>query len=464
MKRKLPIREMSMTLIDKILRFADEHEMLPDAGLLLVCVSGGADSMCLLEALLESLRTKKFVVGAAHFNHRLRGSESDRDEAFVREHCIARGVPFFPGGGDVRMYASRNGLGLEEAARDMRYGFFFETAEKTGAERIATAHTMDDNTETMLLNLVRGTGTNGLSGIPPVRDNIIRPMLHVSRDEVMRFVAERAIPYVEDSTNSQEIHTRNRIRHSVVPVLKDINPRLNDAAAVAAELMRDDEDLISDIADLFISECCVGLTADAADLAVLPVSVSRRVIRKLYGGSLSFKHVKSVLALCAQENPSASLSLPGMTVYREYERVVFSPEQVAAAEGFAPVFPADGNSVVILGLGLRISCTAVVYDDGFDIIDESFTSFIFKSIDICGKITVRPRREGDTIRLLGQGNTKTLKKLFIERRVPARKRAQIPVIADDNGVLAVYGIGIGDRALPEYGEIALKIDFEELDG
>jgi len=451
-------------LISKVIEFIDEHDMLPDSGLVLVCVSGGSDSMCLLEVMRHISYEGGFHIAAAHYNHELRGEESDRDETFVMEICEAHGIELYSGRGDVAIYAKRRGLSVEEAARDMRYEFFYNTADKIGADRIATAHTMDDNAETIILNLARGAGANGMSGIPPVRDTVIRPLLHVSRDEIMDFITEREILYVEDSTNSLDIYTRNKIRHAIIPLLKEINPRFSEAASSAAELFRADEEFIDDIAGLFVLECCIGLTADAADLAVLPFSVSSRVIRKLYGGSLSFNHVKDVLALCAGENPSASISLPGMTVYREYDRIIFDAAIKGGDDEFAPIYPTPGNSFIILGLGLKITCDSVMYDNNIHhpVVNTSFTSFLFKSIDICGKITVRSRREGDSIRLKGTGGTKTLKKLFIEKRIPVRKRSLVPVICDEEGVLGIYGLGIGDRAIPAPGDSAVLIIFEEI--
>jgi len=436
--------------------------MLPDTGLMLVCVSGGADSMCLLEVMRHFSYERGFSVSAVHYNHGLRGDESDRDELFVREYCETCGVPFYTGDGDVREYARENGLSIEAAARDMRYRFFYETAELLGASRIATAHTADDNTETLIMNLTRGAGTKGLSGIPPVRGEVVRPLLCTTKSEVMSFLSERGIQHVEDSTNSLDIYTRNKIRHTVIPVLKGINPNINEVAGAAAELLRADEEFIADIADLFITDCCKGFTADAGDLLELPFAVSSRVIRKFCGGSLSLRHVKDVLGLCGNGGPSAGLSLPGMNVYREYDRIVFAPVQAAADEGFAQVFPSDGDSFIFLGAGLKMSCKSIVFNDNIDKINKTFTSFLFKNVDICGKIAVRPRREGDMIKLRGSNGTKTLKKLFIERRIPARRRALIPVIADDKGVLAVYGVGAGDRALPGPGDEALRIEFEEI--
>jgi len=445
--------------------------------------------MCLLEALLDISCDCGFSVGAAHFNHRLRGEESDRDEGFVRSYCEARDVPFYSGSGDVSAYAAENKLGLELAAREMRYGFFCETAIENGALRLATAHTVDDNAETVLLNLMRGTGANGLSGIPPVRDitagkndvMIIRPMLHVCRREVMAFLVGRGIPFVEDSTNNMDIFTRNRIRHNVIPVLSGINLGLNEAISALTEISGADERYLSQLAEEFIREHCdvrpveegrngaacsggpgakrrrAESSANAADILGLPLAVSRRVIRDLCGGSLSFRHTEAILELCKNGNPSASLDIPGMTVRREYDRLVFGPAREPAADVLPTVCPSDGDTAYFPGLGLKMSCKSVICNDK---INKPFTFFLFKSVDICGKMTVRPRREGDFIRLSGGNGSRTLKKLFIDRRIPAWKRDLIPVIADDKGVLAVYGIGMGDRAVPEPGDPAIRIDFE----
>jgi len=456
--------------LEKIIEFAGEYDMFPETGIMVTCVSGGADSMCLLEAMLEISRRHGFEVCAAHYNHRLRGEESDRDETFVREYCSVRGVPFYSGSGDVRDHAVKNGLGIEKAARDMRYGFFYEAAEKTGAVRIATAHTADDNAETMLINFTRGAGTAGLSGIPPRRGSLIRPMLRLSREDVLHFSEERNIPYMEDTSNSLDVFTRNKLRHNVIPILRGINPRLNEAAAATAAILRADEEYLSQVAEEFVkgklrvesgrpeAGSGAGVSASANELLCQPFAVSSRVIRHICGGSLSYEHVKAVLELCRRRTASDSLSLPGVTVYREYSRIVFVSGQTTGADGFEPICPEEGSSVVIPGTGLNMSCKSVICGDT---INKSLTSFLFKYIDLCGKICVRPRREGDVIGFYGHNGTKTLKKAFIEHRIPVRKRALIPVIADDNGVLAVYGLGTGNRAVPGPGDLALQITFVE---
>ena len=445
-------------MIEKILKFADEFDMLPESGLVLACVSGGADSMTLFDALLKISKKRGFTVAAVHYNHKLRGGEADRDEAFVKDYCKTRNTAFFCGSGDVRAHAREFGLSIEEAARDKRYVFFCMTAEKAGAVGIATAHTAEDNAETIIMNLVRGAGAAGLSGIPPVREmlhkKIIRPMLRVSREEVMRYIAENGIPFAEDSTNSRNIYTRNKVRNIVMPVLRELNPRISEAEAAASELIRTDDEYLSKIADAYIADNCPDQTADAARLLSLPFAISGRVIRKLCSEKrLSYNHVKAVLELCEKGGPSSRLSLPGMTVYREYENVVFA--EAGGGFCFDPV-PITEGETLISGLRMSVLCKTVICDGTFN---KSFTSFLFKRVDICGKISVRPRREGDFIKLNGQNGAKALKKLFIERRIPAGKRALVPIVADETGVLAVFGIGMGSRAVPALGDVAVQIEF-----
>ena len=431
--------------------------MLPETGKVLVCVSGGADSMCLFNVLVKLSEKCGFTIEAAHYNHNLRGEESDRDEQFVKDYCAQRGIGAHFESGDVTRYAKDNKIGIEEAARELRYDFFKRIAEKINACRIATAHNADDNAETMIMNLARGTGTLGLSGIPPKRGMIIRPILRISRDEIMRYIRDNDVPYVEDSTNSLDIYTRNMIRHEVMPVLSKINPRFTATAATAAEFLRADEEFLLKLADAFIQEHCTDNTVPAEQLAELSTAISTRVIRLLHGGSLSAQHVKSVLQLCKNDSPSASISLPGMRVYREYDKVIFGGD---LPDGFEIIELTDGLIKIIPGLQIKMTCKKVVYDDKINRINKSLTSFLFKSEAICGKIIVRPRISGDTIKLYGHNGTKSLKNLFIERRIPKEKRSLIPVVADDIGVLAVYGIGMGQRAVPNNGDLTLQINFE----
>ena len=193
-----------------------EYAMLPAGGHVLCAVSGGADSVCLLHLLKGQAEAAGFSLTAAHFDHGLRGEDSRRDAAFVEQLCRDWGVPCVTGSGDVAAEARRRGAGIEETARDLRYTFLEQTADRVGAGVIATAHNADDNVETLLLHLVRGSGLQGLTGIPPRRGEVVRPLLTTSRAEIMDYLEEHHIPHREDSSNSDEAFTRNRLRREIL--------------------------------------------------------------------------------------------------------------------------------------------------------------------------------------------------------------------------------------------------------
>ena len=269
-------------------------------GLVLCAVSGGRDSMVMLHLLSALAERGDFRVAAAHFNHRLRPT-ADRDEAFVRDWCRERNIPLTCGAGDVRDFAAREGLGLEDAARKLRYAFLETAARDMGAARIATAHHRDDNAETVLLHLLRGTGLQGLGGIAPVRGNIIRPLLEISRAEIDGYVARNDLPYVEDESNLDTRFTRNRLRLEVLPLLEEMAPGAAGRIAAAAELLREE--------DAHLRAEAASLVPEAADGAVtLPVPVlnrqdrpiQRRLVRTMgqkLGVELTKPQTEAVLSL-----------------------------------------------------------------------------------------------------------------------------------------------------------------------
>jgi tRNA(Ile)-lysidine synthase len=440
-------------IADAVVEFAAAHSMLPQRGAVLACVSGGADSMCMLDILVRLTPEFGYTVEVAHFNHMLRGDESERDMGFVADYCDKAGIKCHAGRGDTAAEAARVRAGIEETARDMRYAFFEKAAGCTGAAVIATAHTADDNAETVLLNLARGTGARGLCGIPPVRGRIIRPMLCVTRRDVEAYLSERGIPHVEDSTNISGDYARNRLRHGVMPVLRAINPAAVENIMHASELSRSDDDFLRSEARRFISDCPNVGRASVRELLELHPAVAARVVRALAGVRLSRAHVSAVLNLCRRDSPSGAAYLPGgVSAFREYGYITFAPSEAPRGFGFEPVELTPGIQARLEGAGIVISCEEGVYCDK---INKSLTTFMFDKDKICGKLSVRPREAGDKINILGAGGrpsgTKTLKKLFIERRIPARARASVPVISDEAGPLAICGVGRGSRCAPRPG-------------
>lgn len=419
-----------------------EHLLEP----VLCAVSGGVDSMYMLCRLHEA----GWQVEAAHFNHGLRGPEADRDEAFVRDFCRDRGIPFHGGRGEVSALAAREGLGVEDAARRLRYAFLEETADAVGAGCIATAHTAEDNAETMLFHLARGTGLRGLGGIPPQRGRIVRPILDETREQAERWLLERGIGHVEDSTNASDAYARNRIRHAVTPVMKEINSGFVMNAARTAELLRRDEEFLQGLAEAHIR----AHGASASALVDLPEPIAARVLRKLTGADLSEVHVKALWHIARQ---GGAADIPGMRVRRVGDELVFADEEIPAL----PERELSEGTLVLPEAGLALRCESFWGEVPIHI---EFNSFYFSRNDICGKINIGMRRPGDKMRPVGRGCTKSLKQLFAEMGVPAHKRAAWPVLRDEAGVIALYGLGVDERVSPRKGaQELLKISFVPLD-
>ena len=409
---------------NKILSFVRKQGLIAPGDSVTVAVSGGADSVALLFALYLLKDTLDIRLSAAHFNHHLRGAESDRDEAFVREFCDRYDIPLTVGHGDI----VPGKKGLEAAARDARYAFL-----RSFPGKIATAHTADDNAETVLMHLVRGTGLKGLGGIAPQNGAVIRPMLTVTRQEVEDFCAEWCLSYITDSSNEGDAFLRNRLRHHVLPLLKQENPQLAENVSAMALRLRQDESCLSGLASRE--------EMDVAQLRKMHPALRSRALEAFLKRSgvrePEASHIAQAEALIFTDKPSAFAQFPGgVTIARNYGILEVRQEREALLPAQLSV-PGE----VIWG-DYRITASP----DG-----EGMTLYPV------GPITVRSRQTGDTIRL--SGGTKSLKKLFIDRKIPAAKRSRIPVLCDETGILAVYGIGIDqDRVRKEENPVRIQIE------
>ncbi|MCD7927549.1 MAG: tRNA lysidine(34) synthetase TilS [Oscillospiraceae bacterium] len=449
----------------QVLRLAAEHQMLPSGGLILCAVSGGMDSMCLLHLLWTLAPEEGFSVAAAHYNHHLRPGEAQRDQDFVQNWCRERGIPLYIGEGQVAEDARSQGRGVEETARRMRYGFLAQTARELGAARIATAHTADDNAETLLLHLLRGAGTQGLSGIPPRRGDIVRPLLGCTRSQIEDYCAAHSLPHVEDSSNADEGYTRNFLRRQVMPLLRQRNPRATQAISSAAERLREEHLFLDDLAREQAARLgrpqADGLYIQAEALASLPPALRARTARKLLeaaggGRNCTSAHLEALLALCETEKPSARLSLPGLSARREYETLILSP--AAPPPPVPPPTAVRLEGVTSYG-GWLLHCHPCLCPPRAQ---QTPGAVCLNREGLEGQLILRPRQAGDQIQLPGRPN-KSLKKLLIEARLPAGRRERLPILADEAGVLAAAGFGPQEARLAKPGQAALEIRWERRD-
>ena len=417
-------------MLTKLLKQLRQYHMVSQGDHMICAVSGGADSIALLFGMYLLREKLGITLSAAHFNHRLRGEESERDERFVRQFCDHYDIPLKVGSAQV----VPGKKGLEAAAREARYGFF-----ATLDGKIATAHTADDNAETVLMHLVRGTGLQGLGGISPVNGNVIRPMLTVTRQEVLAFLEEYCLTYVEDSSNGGDDFLRNRLRHRVMPVLKEENPRLAENVSQMAMELREDAAAL---------EMEGPLPKVSALRAMSGALLSRAISRFLKENGVpepERSHIHAVESLIFSEKPSARANLPGgVIVSRNYDQLVLlknmeTPETVTLQPGDQMELPQWGFKVSYI-------CAEQIEN----------TKDIF-TVDAHGPVLLRTRQPGDSIRL--NVGTCSLKKLFIDRKIPAHQRQRIPVLADEGGVLGVWSIGANvDRLGSELPSMQIRLE------
>ncbi len=435
-----------MEVREAVLRSLREQNMLSGAEKVICALSGGADSVCLADVLLSLEDELGVSVEFAHFNHLLRGEESRRDEEFVRGWCRERGRTLHLGAGDAAAYASSHGFSPEEGARELRYAFLEGLCgEKT---RLATAHQADDQAETLLLNLLRGSGLRGLGGIPPVRGRIIRPLLEVTRAEILAYLSERGLRYVEDSTNAVPDARRNRLRLSVLPVLRELNPAFSAACSRTAGLLRADEDLLASLSSGLREERDGEAVFSAAGLLEAPSPLASRALRQAawgFGVRLEEKHILALLSLAASDSPSARLSLPGGLLARRRYGELRIGTGAHPSPGFSETELAFNGWTRIPGQNWDVFWGDPAQAEK---INGKFIPFFFKKERICGNMHVRPRKSGDRLRLPGRPE-KSLKKWMIERKIPAEERDLTPVFADERGAVAVPGIGADARAAAE---------------
>lgn len=419
-------------MLNKLLHFIRKNQMVQEGDTVICAVSGGADSVALLWAVYLLRDKLKIRVEAVHFNHNLRGDESDRDEAFVAQLCDRYDIPLHIG----RKNVVAGEKGLEAAARNARYEFFGQLSGK-----IATAHTADDNAETVLMHLIRGTGLKGLGGITPVRGHLIRPMLTVTREDVLAFLQEYHLTYVDDSSNDTDAFLRNRIRHHLMPLLRQENPSIATSLTQTALRLRRDEAELE-------KQASGARTANVQSLRNLPDPIRSRILADLltqYGvPEPNGSHIELLEQIVFSNNPSAKAAFPGnVTIGRCYDEL----KQLDKSTEFSFLLPVPGE-LELKALGLK-----VVVTQGTD----PSADFTFSP---CGTVVVRSRKSGDNMRLIG--GTRTLKKLFIDRKIPANDRNHIPVVADDAGVIGVYGIGMNlDRQTDSKDRISIRFEIPE---
>lgn len=420
-------------------------------GSALVCaVSGGADSVALLHCLRGLSGELGYALSAAHFNHCLRGEESDGDEAFVRDLCRGWNIPLTVGRGDAARRARETGESLEEAARALRHGFL---SAQPGL--IATAHNADDQVETVLINLLRGTGLKGLCAMAPQSQRIVRPLLAVTRAEILAYLQKNSLSWREDGSNGEDDALRNRLRHHVIPLLRQENPSLSATVARSTAILRQDEEYLEAETAALLEKAARDGGWDVLTLSSAPEALKTRALRQILGGSKpAAVHVAAMEALFKSTHGSSEIALPGNRLARrEYGLLRIFPAEAAA---FSPVTLRPGETAYLPGAALWVSLGEPgILEEAVD-----FLSTFALNCDMMEEnlqLTIRPRQQGDRLAL--PGGTRSLKRLMIDRKIPASMRERLPVAADGRGVAAVYGLGCARDRRAQPGQRAVVLRF-----
>ena len=411
-------------ILEKVKAAIEKYNMLCGEDSVTVALSGGADSVCLLHLLVSLKEIYNIKISAIHINHNLRGEESNRDEEFVKALCDKLKVPLKVLSIKVKELSEQTGESIELAARNARY----EAFKKYGVGLVATAHTASDNLETLLFNITRGTGLKGICGIPAKRDIYIRPLIFCTRNEIEEYLTVNKLSYVTDSTNLSDDYSRNLLRHKAVPVLKELNSSIEGTATNMCESLKEDLSFLESTAQE-VGLLCIGKDGiDAIKLKSYHVSVIKRVLSsyfaKIISGVPDSLHTERMLDSLFNETKN---SLP-KGYYCQVKGGLFFIKK-------------EGES-----LGKRYN-TEIFYKDLKK--TQKVNSLLSKNFIDCdtivGDLKIRTRLEGDTIKLRGRNCTKSLKKLFSELKIPTEDRDNIPVAADDKGIVWIYNVGVSDR-------------------
>ena len=409
--------------------------------------SGGADSSSLLHFL--SARTK--MLRAVHINHMIRGAEADRDELFCRSVCEKYGVDFVSYKVDIPALAAKMKKGLEETAREERYRIFEKELEKNPQYGcIVTAHNANDNAETLLFNLARGSGTNGMCGIKPVNGKVIRPLIYCTRKEIMSYCRDNNIEYVTDSTNDDTDYTRNRIRHIIIPEMEKINPGFVEASSRLSGIIRKDDEYINSVCRRIISENGITDRADKELLLSLDMPLFYRIIKHMSGSEIDRK--TCVACRCFTENAEAGdfINLGG-GVSLKAERGYFKflrTDELERKEYNVPV--SDGLNYID-----KIGVVIAAGDKSLTDMPEPVCEVSLDTDKIVGSLYARNRQDGDKI--VSGKMTKKLKRVFCDRHIPSHLRDMFPVICDDIGIVTVPGVINRDGATVRDGGLKIKI-------
>lgn len=437
-------------LLKKAEQTIQKYGLIIQGDSVLVGFSGGPDSTCLLY-LLHTLKEKyQLQIHALYINHNLRPAEVTIEIAFCRQFCEGIGIPFMVESIDVASYCNEHRMNKQEAARELRYQVFGKAAAEIKANKVALAHNVDDQAETLFMRLVRGAGPTGLAGIPVQRGNIIRPLLEIGRQEIERFLEMKNIVPVTDSSNLKEDYFRNMIRLRLMPMLKQANPNLLQSLAHTMEILREEERYLEILVTKTLMRLISRKSQKRIELFLSPLEametvILRRVLRRAISETeglkcIGFLHIEDIIALVRNGKNGDRLVLPkNIRVIREYALLVITSEDPVRIAEYTLDLP---GKAVVVGVGHVV--TADMEEESIQFGDGK-VSVLLDAGKMNFPLTVRPRRTGDYFYPIGFGRKKKLQDFFVDMKIPRDERDSIPVVVSADDIVWIAGHRADER-------------------
>lgn len=436
-------------MINKVKNTINKYNMLSSGDRVGVAVSGGVDSIVMLDILFKLKEELGLELVVCHLNHNLRGSESDRDFDFVKEKAKSLGLTFE---GTKLTESNSNGESTQSWARDKRYSFFDKTSSKDNLNKFCLGHNSNDRVETFLLRVIKGAGIDGLTGMKPVRGDFVRPLLEVSREEIEKYAVDNKINFVEDSSNKSTKYLRNLVRQELLPLLEEkYNPNIKETIARSIGLLELDSEFLNNCAlreaQSIVKKDISAVKLDRKKLLELDKAIALRVILNSFfeytgGVSLYSVHVESVFDLIVSPKPNTSIDLPcGFRVVREYDEIIITLLEEVAQEEFKKEVLV-GSTTVVVETGDTFKAEVVDRSTVDTSSDPSVAVFDFEKVK--SPLSVRNMKSGDRMRPFGMAGTKKLKDILIDCKIPKRGRAMMPVLESSVGVLWAVGVKRSD--------------------
>ena len=446
--------DAGLDMIKKVLKTIEKYKLLDKRDRVVVALSGGPDSTALLTALAQISKELDLSIIVAHYNHGLRGNSSDEEEKYSQEVTEKLGLIFVSGKMDPKL--RQKGVSPEDFYRQQRYQYLNKVAEDYNAQKIALGHNIQDQAETVLLNLLRGSGLEGLRGIRPLREGkFIRPLIEVSRSEIIDFLSETEISYCQDSSNESEIYLRNKIRLELIPYLKEkFNPKIEENLAQMAEILRQDDDFIRNSVQEAMKSAYIKNHPDEISLNIeyikgLLPAIRSRLFKKILENmipeknGISFSNIKDLERLSQGAESGKRITLPfGIEAKREYDNIILERNKVSLKQ-VDYEYPVNIPCKIHLKETNRTISIEKTFRDKMDLQSKNK---VYLDLDkIQQPVILRNRRDGDRFHPLGMEGRQKIKSLFINQKIPRNRRNEVMLLVDQESVIWIENIHLSDR-------------------